>query len=148
MDTQPKALKGLLFVVLAMVSTYATAQGAYARVSTEFTVAGFRYGGAVGYVARNRFHAGVFYQHSLRSPEGMSVIPGEFAGVETLITIVSSEKIYLSGHLRAGLANKMFVVVVPGIRTSVRLLPRLEAATAMHWRYNRPAHELSLQFKI
>ena len=148
MDTESKALKIMLIAILAVLVNEVKAQGIYTRVSTEFTVAGFRYGGSIGYVARNKFHAGVFYQHSMRTPEGMATIPGEFAGIETLITIASSEKIYLSDHLRAGLANKMFVLVVPGIRTSIRVLPRLEAATAMHWRYNRPAHELSLQFKI
>jgi hypothetical protein len=148
MDTESKALRVIILVVMTFIATVTKAQGIYTRVSTEFTVAGFRYGGAIGYVARNKFHAGVFYQHSMRAPEGMTAIPGEFIGVETLITLASSEKIYLSGQLRAGIANKMFAVIVPGIRTSVRILPRLEAATAMHWRYNRPAHELSLQFKI
>jgi hypothetical protein len=69
-------------------------------------------------------------------------------GVETLVVIVKGEKLNLSAHLRAGLADKRFVVVVPGLRTSLELVRGIDVALGMHWRYNRPAHELSLQFKI
>jgi hypothetical protein len=150
MGSQSRSLTILLLTVCLIIVGMDTAgaQGVYAKVSGEGTAAGLRYGGAVGYIARSKFQTGIFYQTEISKSEFSASIPGTFAGIETLIPFVKAEKIYFSAHLRSGLVNKKFVVFVPGFRTSIRVVNGIEAGLGMHWRYNRPAHELSIQFKI
>ena len=138
----------IFIIVLAASVCCANAQGVYARIGGESTVAGLRYGGSIGYVAKSKFQTGIFYQQSVSASEFSGAIPANFTGLEISVPLVKCEKLYVSGHLRGGIANKMFIVVIPGFRTSVVITPRFEAGAGMHWRYNRPAHELSLQFKI
>jgi hypothetical protein len=150
MDPKQNPVKFFIsaIIITVCVMNSATGQGLYARCSAEATVAGFRYGGAIGYIAKSQIQGGIFYQQSLASQELSPSVAQNFAGLEILLPFIRGEKVYFSGHMRAGVADRIFILLVPGVRTSLRIVPGIEAGFGMHWRYHKPAHELSIQFKI
>jgi hypothetical protein len=149
MGAESIAMK-LLFLAMMLFFITASAQGqnVYARISGEATAPGLRCGGAVGYITKRKFQLGVFYQQSVSASEFIGTKTTRFIGGEALVPLAKGEKLYLSAHLRAGVADKQFLAIVPGLRTSIQVAEAVEIAMTMHWRYNRPAHELSIQFKI
>jgi hypothetical protein len=149
MGTKQDSVKFVLLIIIALCAMHTAAgQGIYAKGSGEATAAGFRYGGAIGYMAKSQVQAGLFYQQSIAGSELSPSVAQTFAGVEMLVPVIRGEKVYFSAHMRAGLADRIFIVLIPGVRTSIRIVPGIEAGFGMHWRYHKPAHELSIQFKI
>ncbi len=124
------------------------AQRVYMRLAGEATAVGVRYGAAAGYTSPKKIQIGLFHQNELPQDESRYARGKTFTGLETLYPFAKGQKIYVSGHLRAGIAERRFLVLVPGVRTSIELIQGVELGLGMHWRYNRAAHELGIQFKI
>lgn len=116
-------------------------------VQTEITVAGHQYGGSLLHETAGKWGYGVFYQTSLsKSYEEAS--KKLLYGIQLHAPLAKSERIKVFATLKGGLANKQFVVVIPGLETHVAVSNRLGFAFGMSMRMSYPAISSKVIIKL
>lgn len=111
--------------ILAVLGLMMTLQGLGQRLkmstSIEKTIMGVQLGSVVSYEFANHFSIGGFYQKNLRGTSETDQRKYEFTGGIISVPIAQCTNIMVSGNLRAGLSNKRFVIVTPGVETEISI---------------------------
>ena len=132
-----------LFICTASVMGQAILIG----VQTEITVAGYQYGGSMLHETARKWGYGVFYQTSL-SKSYEEANKKLLYGIQLQAPLAKSERIKFFATLKGGLANKQFVVVIPGLETHISIRNRLGFAFGMSMRMSYPAISSKVIIKL
>jgi len=139
-----------LFIIPALLvalNSYCNAQSMLLSALTEYTVAGPQYGVSMMYESKKQLGAGVFYQMDVNLPLETKT-KNTFYGGQFQIPIAKAEKLSFYATLRCGLVNDTFVVVVPGVETSIKAGKRLRIGFGMSLRMNYPSVSGKLSWKL
>lgn len=134
-------------VFIALSSYFSYGQKLVTSVHAEYTVIGPQYGSALVYESKKQFGLGIFYQAGLK-PSEASASDDRFYGLHLQVPLVKCQQMSFSGLLRSGLVRDRFVVIVPGVETSINLGKRLALGFGMSLRMNKPAVSSRLSFKL
>jgi hypothetical protein len=131
---------------LLFTSLIAGGQNLVVSVQAESTVAGPQYGPTVMYESKNAFGIGAFFQqNALPSRETGQI--SSFYGSHLQVPLVRDSKILFFAVLRGGIANKQFVVIVPGVETRLNVTKRLATGLSASMRMGYPALSARLILK-
>lgn len=140
-----KTLLILFYLIICAASLIG--QNMLIGVQAEITVTGYQYGGSMLHETAEKWGYGVFYQTSLsKSYEEAS--KKLLYGIQLQAPLAKSERIKFFATLKGGLANKQFVVVIPGLETRVAIRNRLSIAFGMSMRVSYPAISSKIMIKL
>lgn len=117
----------------------AGAQEIVTYLQTELTVAGSQFGSSFIYETKSKWGVGVFYQSEIKSSPEQVPSKETFMGFVGQAPLAKSKRITFLGHVRAGLANNQFVVVIPGLETKLNITPRFGTSFGMSMRMGYPS---------
>jgi len=142
-----KKLSLIIFGVLFVVSL-SYSQHISIAPFIEKTVAGNQYGTQLLFKTKSNWNFGGFYQSSLqRNPEGIQLL-NPFFGVSASAPLVQTDKLSFHFNTRCGIVNQVFVVVVPGLETELKVSKTISVSAMMSVRMSYPSALLKFNITL
>jgi len=135
-------------LILCAAMGVAHSQQVVVTASGEKTVSGWQYGGALSFRTKNQWNFGGFYQQDFLTKPEKDSQPNNFYGLTMNIPVAKCEKLVFCFNTRLGLANRHFIVLVPGLETEVNLSERFSFSALMSVRMSYPSAALKLNVKL
>jgi|GEM_PF-1315733 hypothetical protein len=143
-------MKKVTIILVEVLFAVGVAYSQQVRIAPfiEKTVAGNQYGTQLLFQTKNKWNFGGFYQTSLQhSSEGIQSA-NPFFGIAVSAPLVKSEKINFQFNTRCGIVNQLFVVVVPGLETELKVSKTISLSTLMSIRMSYPSALLKFNITI
>lgn len=115
---------------------------------TEKAVLGQQMGGRVGFESSKLNEFGIFYQKNISNISALSLYGYEFLGGYVSPKMLGNEEISLAPYIRAGVSDREFIVVVPGLEVEALLKGSFYLHFSASLRANEAAFSLGLMNKI
>ena len=133
--------------ILLLTAASAVGQHMVSALQVEYTVTGPQYGTSLTLESKSQWGVGVFYQAAVK-PADDNLWNDRFYGARIQCPLVKSERISFLAVLRGGLVNEKFMVVVPGLETSLTLGKRIAVHFGMSMRMSYPSLSSKVALKL
>ena len=142
-----KAASIILFEML-FFAALANAQHVLVVPAIEKTVAGNQYGFQLLFESKYQWSFGGFYQTSWQqTAEGVHAV-NPFYGLTVNAPVIKSNQINFYLNIRGGVVNQHFLVVAPGLETSVKVSRWIRISTLMSVRMSYPSASLKIYITL
>lgn len=144
-------MKILITSVLVIALTAVTklkAQNLYASAAYESTIVGGQWSASLGYHTRKGLMLGAFYQIGKNHYDAKASVNTDLYGMELFFPLIKSEKITFAAHIRTGIANNRFFVIIPGAETMIYINRCISVGPGLSWRYGHAAVDARLVFQM
>lgn len=114
----------------------------------EKTITGYEYGSALTFRTKSQFSFGAFYQGNIaKTPENTQII-NPFYGMLLTAPLLKCDRLNFHANTRIGFVNNIFLAVVPGIETEIKVFNALSLGIGMSIRKGFLSANGNIKFKI